>query len=88
MGFRIEANGQNLLTRRDIVTDRQISLFGDVIEPRELFFLQLFDGSVRTCVNVFEKKGLESKSWHILNFHNGPLFVFGHASATPLSLAA
>ena len=27
--MRIEANGQNLLARRDVVTDRQIGLFGE-----------------------------------------------------------
>jgi hypothetical protein len=39
--FRIEANGQDLLTRRNVITDRQISLFWDrdVIEPGEFFFL-------------------------------------------------
>jgi hypothetical protein len=38
--LRIEANGQDLLTGRDVVTDRQIRLAWnwDVIEPGKLFF--------------------------------------------------
>jgi hypothetical protein len=42
LDLRIEANGQNLLTRRDIVTYRQISLLWDrdVVEPGKLFFLR------------------------------------------------
>jgi hypothetical protein len=38
--FWVEANGQDLLTRRDIVTDRQIRLARDrdMIEPDKLFF--------------------------------------------------
>src|SRR6266403_1098972 len=41
LSFGIESDRQNLLTRRDIVTDRQISLLWDrdVVEPGELFFL-------------------------------------------------
>src|SRR5215469_13725015 len=40
LSFRIEADGQNLLTRRDVVTDRQIRLLRnrDVIEPGKFFF--------------------------------------------------
>jgi hypothetical protein len=36
-----QVNLQNLLTRRDVVTDRQICLLWDrnVVEPGELFFL-------------------------------------------------
>ena len=39
--FRIEANGQHLLTRRDVVTDRQIRLLWDrnVVESSEFLFL-------------------------------------------------
>jgi len=38
--LRIEANGQDLLTRRDLVTDRQIRLARgrDVVKPGEFFF--------------------------------------------------
>jgi hypothetical protein len=41
LDLRIEANGQHLLTRRNVITDRQISLFWDrnVVEPGEFFFL-------------------------------------------------
>jgi hypothetical protein len=37
---QVEANCQDLLPRRDVVTDQQIRLFRDrdVIEPGELFF--------------------------------------------------
>jgi hypothetical protein len=50
LAFRVEANGQHLLTWGNVVTDREIRLLwdGDAIEPGELFLPGLFDGSGRT----------------------------------------
>jgi hypothetical protein len=49
---QIEADGQNLLTRRDVVTDRQIRLFRDrsVVEPGQFFFRC---GSTVAAANAF-----------------------------------
>ena len=54
-------HGQDLLTRRDVVTDWQIGLLWnrDVIKPSKLL-PRLFDNSVRTWPNVVK---LNSSTW-------------------------